>query len=48
MATERDIARPRLIAPVDASWDTFFDGPSVSSDFVTDRIQPDMRKREAL
>ena len=42
------LGKARLIAPADASWDTFFDGPPVSDDFMTERAQPDMQKREDL
>ncbi len=42
------LGKARLITPADASWDTFFDGPSVSDDFLTERVQPDMQKREDL
>ncbi len=38
----------RLITPVDAVWDSFFDGPSVSDDFMIDRSQPVMQQRETL
>ena len=27
----------RLLAPVDATWDAFLDGPPVSDDFMNDR-----------
>jgi|TARA_B100000315_G_C14449055_1_gene528226 antitoxin VapB len=33
----------RLISPVDAAWDSFFDGPQVSEDFMTERAQPSGR-----
>jgi antitoxin VapB len=42
------LGKARLIAPVGASWDTFFDGPTVSDDFMTERAQPEMQKREDL
>lgn len=32
---------------VDRSWDVWFDGPAVSSDFMQDREQPGQDKREA-
>jgi antitoxin VapB len=38
--------RSRLISPADQSWDAFFDGPEVSDDFLTERRQPPVRKRE--
>ncbi|KZB65095.1 MULTISPECIES: type II toxin-antitoxin system VapB family antitoxin [unclassified Thalassospira] len=30
----------RVVTPVDHLWDTFFDSPSVSLDFMEDRNQP--------
>ncbi len=36
----------RLITPVDSVWDTFFDGPAVTDDFMTERAQPDMQERD--
>jgi antitoxin VapB len=42
------LGKARLIAPVDASWDSFFDGPTVSDDFMSDREQPAMQKREGF
>ncbi|MEK9845991.1 type II toxin-antitoxin system VapB family antitoxin [Thalassospira sp.] len=32
----------RVIAPCDHLWDTFFDGPAVSDDFMEDRNQPEI------
>ncbi len=40
------IGRSRLISPADQSWDTFFDGPKVSEDFVAERGQPPAEQRE--
>ncbi|NQV58480.1 MAG: antitoxin [Alphaproteobacteria bacterium] len=42
------LGKARLIAPADSSWDTFFDGPSVSDDFMSERDQPGMQKRESF
>ncbi len=28
------------------SWDSWFDGPSVTADFLTERDQPPVQKRE--
>ena len=36
----------RIIAPVEASWDEWFEGPAVSEDFLADRDQPEMQERE--
>ncbi|PIW29691.1 MAG: AbrB/MazE/SpoVT family DNA-binding domain-containing protein [Rhodospirillales bacterium CG15_BIG_FIL_POST_REV_8_21_14_020_66_15] len=38
----------RLIVPVDASWETFFDGPAASEDFMAPRDQPPAQEREPL
>jgi antitoxin VapB len=40
------LGRSRLISPADQSWDTFFDGPGASNDFMAERRQPPVRKRE--
>ncbi|MCC9625909.1 type II toxin-antitoxin system VapB family antitoxin [Thalassospira sp. MA62] len=32
----------RVIAPNDHLWDSFFDGPAVSDDFMEDRNQPEI------
>ncbi|MDP6345929.1 MAG: type II toxin-antitoxin system VapB family antitoxin [Alphaproteobacteria bacterium] len=42
------LGKARLITPAGSSWDSFFDGPSVSDDFMADRAQPAMQKREGL
>jgi antitoxin VapB len=42
------LGRSRLITPVGQSWDPFFNGPKVSADFMTERRQPPVRKREQL
>jgi antitoxin VapB len=34
------LGRSRLISPVDQSWDSFFEGPTASEDFMTERHQP--------
>ncbi len=38
----------RLISPIDAHWDSFFDGPGVSQDFMEERAQPEQQEREDL
>jgi antitoxin VapB len=40
------IGRSRLISPADQSWDTFFDGPQPSDDFMHERRQPAADDRE--
>ena len=34
------VGRSRLISPADAMWDGFFDGPSVSEDFMEQLDHP--------
>ncbi|WP_417813655.1 hypothetical protein [Thalassospira alkalitolerans] len=36
----------RVIMPTDQLWDSFFDPHSVTADFMNERNQPDMQKRE--
>jgi len=38
----------RLISPADRSWDDFFNGPTVSDDFMAERLEPPPEKREPL
>jgi antitoxin VapB len=40
------IGRSRLISPTGQSWDTFFDGPPVSNDFMTERRELKEESRE--
>ncbi|MDI3514685.1 MAG: type II toxin-antitoxin system VapB family antitoxin [Gammaproteobacteria bacterium] len=42
------IGNTRVIAPVEASWDAWFDGPDVSADFMDTREQPADQSREAF
>ena len=42
------IGNKRLITPAGGSWDSWFDGPQISSDFMTDRAQPTDQERENL
>lgn len=42
------IGRSRLISPAGESWDSWFDGESVSDDFMADRDQPVAQEREML
>jgi len=37
--------KARLIVPSDAVWDSFFDGPEVSKDFMDTRDQPQDQER---
>lgn len=34
------LGRSRLITPVGESWQSWFDGPTVSADFMAEREQP--------
>lgn len=34
------LGRSRLLTPVGARWDDFFEGPSASADFMAEREQP--------
>lgn len=41
--------KERIIAPLDACWDSFFlDGPEASEDFMTQRASQDQPEREPL
>jgi antitoxin VapB len=42
------IGRARLLVPVGESWDTWFDGESVTADFPGEREQPADQVREGL
>ena len=42
------LGQARLIAPAGTAWDTFFDGPKVSDDFMAKRAQPAAEKRQTL
>ena len=41
------VGNTRLIAPAGEGWDTWFDGPGVSDDFMNEREQPEQQDREA-
>jgi antitoxin VapB len=42
------IGNRRIITPAGQSWDDWFDAPGVSSDFMTNRQQPEDQIRESL
>ncbi|MCY1389528.1 Antitoxin VapB [compost metagenome] len=42
------IGRARLITPAGESWDSWFDGESVSADFMSEREQPADQERETF
>jgi antitoxin VapB len=42
------VGRTRIIAPAGESWDSWFSGEGVSSDFMVDRGQPVDQERESF
>ena len=42
------VGNSRIVTPINQSWDSWFDSPSVSDDFMTDREQPMSQKRESF
>lgn len=42
------LGRSRLITPAGESWQSWFDGPTVSDDFMQQREQPAEQEREAF
>lgn len=42
------IGRTRVIAPAGEAWESWFDGPGVSTDFMVRREQPAEQERETL
>ena len=42
------LGHARLIAPAGEAWDSWFDGPGVSDDFMASRDQPEEQVREEL
>ena len=42
------VGNTRIITPAGRSWDDWFEGPGVSSDFMTTREQPVDHERESL
>jgi antitoxin VapB len=42
------IGRTRIITPAGESWDSWFEGDSVTTDFMTDREQPANQERESF
>ena len=42
------IGNKRIIAPASQSWDEWFSGPGVSTDFMQERLQPEDQCRETL
>lgn len=42
------VGRTRIITPAGESWDSWFDGDSVSADFMNGREQPAVQERESF
>ncbi len=42
------VGRTRIITPAGEPWDSWFDGDSVSADFMNDREQPAVQERDAF
>ncbi|AIS11309.1 type II toxin-antitoxin system VapB family antitoxin [Pseudomonas sp. 22526] len=42
------VGRTRIITPAGEAWDSWFDGESVSADFMSERDQPAEQEREAF
>lgn len=40
------VGRTRIIAPAGEAWDSWFDTPGVSADFMSEREQPADQERE--
>lgn len=40
------VGRARIITPAGESWDSWFDGPGVTADFMSEREQPSEQERE--
>jgi antitoxin VapB len=42
------VGRTRIIAPAGEVWDSWFEGATVTSDFMSERDQPASQEREAF
>ena len=42
------IGRTRILTPAGESWDSWFDGEGVTSDFMLDREQPAIQERDGF
>lgn len=42
------MGRTRIISPAGESWDSWFNGPGVTNDFMPDRDQPEPQERESF
>lgn len=44
----RVVGVERIVAPIDATWDSFFNGPLPTDDFMAERAGQDQAARESL
>jgi len=42
------IGRTRILTPAGESWDSWFEGEGVTSDFMLDREQPSIQERDGF
>jgi antitoxin VapB len=42
------VGRTRILSPAGESWDSWFDGEGIASDFMNEREQPADQEREAF
>ena len=42
------VGRSRIITPAGESWDSWFDEPGVTADFMSERAQPPVQEREGF
>ena len=42
------VGRCRIITPAGEAWDSWFDGPDVTADFMSERDQPPVQEREGF
>jgi antitoxin VapB len=42
------VGNKRIISPAGTGWDEWFDSCSTSKDFMSERVQPEVQKREKL
>lgn len=42
------VGNSRIVTPIKQSWDSWFDSPPVSDDFMTDREQAMFQERESF
>jgi len=42
------VGRTRIITPAGEAWDSWFDGPRVTADFMVERDQPPVQNREGI